>query len=235
MKRTLLRFCTLFGLAVMMPANADAYISKGIFTGKLIGGVNEGAFGGGPFSNGTDATISFLFNSSVNVNSTVTDGSTYSNVSGYSLGWGGPAPMTATMSIHGIEQSINLGGFGLRYLDNGGFDEVEFNISELASPSYINMYFFTLGTSAINSLSLQEPVHFKADGNTFSQSEFQFGSEGSGSYAKGYFQMSRFDLTSAVPEPSTWIMMIAGFFGLGIALRRRKTIAADKHSVPSRY
>lgn len=32
--------------------------------------------------------------------------------------------------------------------------------------------------------------------------------------------------TSAVPEPSTWAMMILGFFGLGSALRRRRSAVA---------
>ncbi|MDB5497829.1 MAG: sorting protein [Phenylobacterium sp.] len=33
-------------------------------------------------------------------------------------------------------------------------------------------------------------------------------------------------LAAAVPEPTTWTMMIGGFFGLGAALRRRRAAAA---------
>lgn len=33
-------------------------------------------------------------------------------------------------------------------------------------------------------------------------------------------------LTSAVPEPAAWAMMILGFFGMGAALRRRRALAA---------
>ncbi|MDB5436896.1 MAG: hypothetical protein JWR47_3153, partial [Phenylobacterium sp.] len=33
-------------------------------------------------------------------------------------------------------------------------------------------------------------------------------------------------VAAGVPEPTTWTMMIAGFFGLGAALRRRRATAA---------
>lgn len=34
----------------------------------------------------------------------------------------------------------------------------------------------------------------------------------------------RFTLSSAVPEPSTWAMMLLGFGGMGVALRRRRKL-----------
>lgn len=41
-----------------------------------------------------------------------------------------------------------------------------------------------------------------------------------------WIMLSEVEFTAAVPEPSTWIMMIAGFAGLGfMAYRRRKTAA----------
>jgi hypothetical protein len=38
--------------------------------------------------------------------------------------------------------------------------------------------------------------------------------------AKGVFVIAG-EASAPVPEPSTWVMMLAGFAGLGIAARRR--------------
>ncbi len=35
-------------------------------------------------------------------------------------------------------------------------------------------------------------------------------------------------ITAAVPEPATWAMMLIGFGGIGVAMRRRKTVAAPQ-------
>lgn len=37
------------------------------------------------------------------------------------------------------------------------------------------------------------------------------------------------NIGAAVPEPSTWAMMLLGFFGVGVALRRRRKTAAYAH------
>jgi hypothetical protein len=39
------------------------------------------------------------------------------------------------------------------------------------------------------------------------------------------FVWARFSPATAVPEPSSWAMMLLGFGGMGLALRRRKTAA----------
>ena len=36
------------------------------------------------------------------------------------------------------------------------------------------------------------------------------------------FNVGEVNVPSAIPEPATWAMMLTGFFGLGLALRRRK-------------
>jgi hypothetical protein len=44
---------------------------------------------------------------------------------------------------------------------------------------------------------------------------------------KGHFSSVTFDATPAVPEASTWAMMILGFAGVGVlAYRRRRNDAA---------
>lgn len=45
---------------------------------------------------------------------------------------------------------------------------------------------------------------------------------GPGTYSLGYRIFGDLDPASAVPEPSTWAMMIVGFGGVGAVLRRRR-------------
>ena len=42
---------------------------------------------------------------------------------------------------------------------------------------------------------------------------------------EGQVNLSTIVVTSGVPEPSTWVMMILGFVGLGFLARRRKSLA----------
>jgi len=39
----------------------------------------------------------------------------------------------------------------------------------------------------------------------------------------GFFQVDQIEFSAAVPEPSTWAMMILGFFGVGFMAYRRKS------------
>jgi hypothetical protein len=49
----------------------------------------------------------------------------------------------------------------------------------------------------------------------------------SGGHSALYFEGTvSFDTVSAVPEPSTWAMMLLGFAGIGYGVYRRKKLAA---------
>jgi hypothetical protein len=43
---------------------------------------------------------------------------------------------------------------------------------------------------------------------------------------EGGLEISSITVTEAVPEPATWALMLSGFGGLGVALRRRRVLAA---------
>ena len=45
-------------------------------------------------------------------------------------------------------------------------------------------------------------------------------------FRTSYLLLDNFRITDAIPEPSTWAMMIGGFFGMGAWLRRRRAAAA---------
>ena len=53
--------------------------------------------------------------------------------------------------------------------------------------------------------------------------DFQFKALGS---TAADFAIDRAFVQSAVPEPTTWLMMILGFAGIGFSLRRKQHVAA---------
>ncbi len=50
-----------------------------------------------------------------------------------------------------------------------------------------------------------------------------FVAEGTSDSLGGY--LDNITISTAVPEPATWAMMLLGFGGLGALLRRRRTLA----------
>ena len=94
----------------------------------------------------------------------------------------------------------------------GGADNLLFPNSKGTSLLDLNGLSFLAGTSTINIFGFNEPiVGEQATGNAY-------GEEVNG----GFSGVGVFAVTAAVPEPSTWAMMIVGFFGLGFMAYRRK-------------
>jgi hypothetical protein len=82
---------------------------------------------------------------------------------------------------------------------------------------YFNTSIFSTSPSAPAPSSVTSPFSYSYQSGDISNGQFVFGSE----------QLNLFPatvtLTTAVPEPSTWTMMILGFTGIGaMAYRRRK-------------
>ncbi|MDN3275915.1 PEP-CTERM sorting domain-containing protein [Frankia sp. RB7] len=68
-----------------------------------------------------------------------------------------------------------------------------------------------------------ENTYWNASTNTFNDPLSGFQENAWNTKLEPWIMLSEVQfLTSAVPEPSTWIMMIAGFFGLGILSYRRR-------------
>lgn len=45
-------------------------------------------------------------------------------------------------------------------------------------------------------------------------------------FSPSYLLLDNFAVTASIPEPTTWAMMLLGFFGLGAVIRRRRAVAA---------
>jgi hypothetical protein len=59
--------------------------------------------------------------------------------------------------------------------------------------------------------------------------EFNFGTQGNTGITlntSGFSNAVLYFTGGSVPEPATWAMMLLGFLGMGVALRRRRTAVA---------
>lgn len=65
-------------------------------------------------------------------------------------------------------------------------------------------------------------LHLPAPGRLYAMVNDTFYSNNGGSYS---VQVERV-VTGAIPEPATWAMMLTGFFGLGVVVRRRRAATA---------
>lgn len=69
----------------------------------------------------------------------------------------------------------------------------------------------------------------------FSDEQVYTGAESAPTFVPGTYLLQatnagpyyRLSITDAVPEPATWLMMILGFGGVGVALRRQRGISTD--------
>lgn len=115
--------------------------------------------------------------------------------------------------------SIDYGDFGddpdtvriIGYTGAGGTGSVVFDIS--ASLPFTDSSFHSGTLSALDTATPFQSVVVGGGSANFPQSL--------------YYDNVRAYLGSAVPEPSTWAMMLLGFFGVGVTLRRRPRLLAS--------
>ena len=102
-------------------------------------------------------------------------------------------------------------------------------VTTASSTGYLN---FSLPTLAANDFSRFDPLSgqfITSDHPDFAGTQILFGigqalgaSGVAGTIVTSQFDNLRFDVVNAVPEPSTWALMILGFAGVGYVAYRRK-------------
>jgi len=206
--------------ALLAGSSASAAVYEETYWGTVFGSVNTtGEFGTTGSLDGDPFVARYVYNTALGVRNTV-PGSLDDLYGGSLYGLPGPSPVSAAITINGVTESF----FGSYYAE--AYD----------SPAYLfvgtqeysndkNLYINNGVSSEANaggyqpSLDVTIPLTtLNLDGGLFRIDEYNYNLGSYDHYAEGDLHNIKFQI-SAVPEPATWAMMLAGFFGLGATIR----------------
>ena len=141
-------------------------------------------------------------------------------------------PVTASLTINGSTFDFGAGyESSINNQTDAGADSLSSQLDYIQNG--LALYQINAGVGAHDDatipLSFTTPYSVAVDGvNVFGLSNYSI-SDGLGGVSSGQLDATRVTLTTGVPEPATWAMMLVGFGGLGAVLRgsrRRSNVAA---------
>lgn len=128
---------------------------------------------------------------------------------------------TGWHGMNDTDATIGYGNSALPFTTDLAIDGQ--NVSALAF-----MNFYESGSAGKSGNSTRNINPFEYSGNTWVISA---SSNNPDSFKDGFkFKSVSFETVAAVPEPSTWAMMLLGFFGIGGVMRRKAAVAATNVS-----
>lgn len=213
----------------LLSTSAFADVVTETYTGAVSGTDYAGYFGTKGASLNTTFTATYVFDTNLSGAHQVTN-SSYSNTyggSGYSPHTPSPA-ISASLFINGntfnvpdVNQSSWSSGLYVSNVPGTGYFSAEAVVAPTSSSGLFN-YMYTQDPNAPVLTSLTTPftyTYLPVGVHSNNLGAFYFGGDHLSLVA------NTVTLTDAVPEPSTWAMMILGFCGLGYMACRRCNIA----------
>jgi hypothetical protein len=203
-------------------SSASAAIVTETFTGTVTGVDSAGYFGGGTFSTRTPTTYTATFVINTNL-SGAQNTSTSSYTSAYGGSGFGPVPtpdISASLAINGHTFTEAVAGAYIGSFFSSNLTSGYFQATGEADVSGNQIFYISLATQDPlapdpTPANLQFSAYtYKPVGNASTDGEFTIGGDS--------LNLSVATIALAVPEPSTWAMMILGFFGIGFMAYRRK-------------
>lgn len=208
-----------FGLAAVPAA---AVVKVATYTGTISSGLDATGVFGAPNTDliGKTATIKFVYD--INIG-------TRDSSPGRDFVYGGTSSANAnpilksSVTIDGVTSTIN-GKDGVAFVFGlVGTMEHQNNFVSMSSAS-IEQYQDTAINILSNipaSLADNMPQQTFTGTVSFLRNRYDYSTNATTMYATGSFNSGTVLITSGVPEPASWTMMIAGFGLVGIAARRR--------------
>jgi hypothetical protein len=207
-------------------SQASAAIMDVTYTGTVYQGTDTlGVFGGGSLV-GLSWVATYTYDTSLGYRDTTTN---HDNV------WGGPyygststSPVLSSMiTINGVGKAVAGSYAAYLYAENngaGGFGEeyhYASNASDAQAEVLINFISNSLGSLPA---SLETPFTHTMDSRDsirayYSLNDYNLGSE---TIFADLATLTVTEHVAAVPEPSTWAMMLLGFAGVGFAAYRKR-------------
>jgi len=232
----MLKFVALaIGVVLVASAGqAQAEIVNVTYTGTVADGTNSGGvFGAQSNLTGDSFVLKFVFDLS-------TPGAqTYSNYSfagsiingadgGRGTGFTSPG-LSVSLTINGITQSFvpttNAQIFGVKEVNDsyqlhiGSGYNAETGTSGVVQASVMNF-------QSLVPLTIDKPFTYTVQPGDLTANEFDFGNNSGSAGGEFTFVNVTETIPGAVPEPSTWTLMLLGFAGIGFMAYRRKSTPA---------
>lgn len=210
-------------VCAMSPASAAEYLIT--YTGTVASGTDgAGLFGG----SGADLTGQSLVARFTLTDSTPGAIATDDGIVAETRGWAPSSPLKATLTIGGVGSYSFGDDYGTTTHVNGlgvpsyGFDQIyHYTSTDL---DYLNAYVVSYVNDFVATSSNTAILYYDVQPTDTSFGTFYLFREGVGD-SYGQFIVSNVTIAEAaeaVPEPATWVMMIAGFGFVGAAARRQR-------------
>ncbi len=227
--------------------NAAAAVTVVRWSGYVEGGTDTGVYlpGGGDLT-GLPFTYTALVDDAVPTPLNYPTPGVVSDIYGGSVyGPGYPSPAAGVMTINGVSSPVTGGFFGqqtnqINYSNawnNGQYRLIE-SRTELANPdtgiiSYTDLYLIdTLGllpiswdyhTPAVYVLNAVAPLLSASGGASGGLTEtYVTNLDGSTAHAQAEVIATGLSISSAIPEPASWAMLLLGLGGIGAISRARR-------------
>lgn len=223
--------------AIIQPASAATYLIT--YTGTVSSGVDSTGVFGTKWTNlaGNSFTVVYTLTSPQPGSETYSSGPTAYARGGSSSGT--ISPVSATITIKGITQTIDGSSFGQAYQFNDASDDSVSHVAQqysLNETSYVNNTISSSVNNIVNSTDYTAALNYLGQADDYRSGSFQierYYVAGNGDYVftgLAYGNLISNSVTiaavDAAPEPATWAMMIAGFGAVGGSLRRRSRMGA---------
>ena len=219
-------------VSIIQPANAATFLFT--YKGTVSSGSDDAnVFGLGPGAN----IIGHAFTSVYTVTYPSPGGLFYSSASLHVL-YGGdyfavPNPVSGRITINGVTREMSGGVYSdhsLALLTPGSRSYIGDQVCGSTCSTALTNYLFSDARSVIGSLDFTAPVNVEkqtgddAYGGFLVLSHQAYGGTIYDTRIQFVIQSVTGALAGAVPEPSTWAMMLLGVGGIGGAMRRRRQL-----------
>jgi len=224
-------------LTIVIASPSQAALYDITYTGVVSSGYDQtGVFLGHDSDlTGQAFTAAFTLNYPLPAGTTeYDDGQTHYAYGGW--GYGAPSFVSGKITINGKSDSVSGSYISAEYLQKlstgdyfgtSSYDNISSDPSSYKY-SYIDTWIQSTNDNYLNGTSFTQSVNYTTDSNDTAGASFQFyeydyDTGATEKYAYGNLTPSNVTVSvSAVPEQSTWAMMITAFGFAGTAFRRRK-------------
>ncbi len=201
-------------IAALASTSASASLVEATFTGTVADPVN---------TNQDTFTANFIFDTSKGFSGGGGPG-VLADVGGSSFGF--PTPLVSSSFVaFGISQSFSGGYFASLTIINSA-QGVSFEIHAKAQPDSFSLLDLDISSTLADvpsPTSLDSPFAYTAQVGDSTEGTFRLCvSVGSCNVLELIPTQVQFSEVSGVPEPSTWVMMILGFAGIGFTAYRKR-------------